>query len=294
MYLDRISEAIAHFIGLFQIASEQARLRDDYLEFKARQAASEQTPPDDHAQISFQSPYDFDEPDPGVRYVPAGPTIVTLAALTDVTYVPMAIPASAEAQPGIYPGYVAPYLFYPAHSGAPALELQPPGSVATHVAQINTLSDNDFVNVGARAVDFHSLGTPNLTLETLLHDALQFLPIGPASFGSAADIGSFITDTATSLNGFADGMASVATDGSGTDPSTTTDADGTSVDVHVSVVADPSGGGTYVNGQIVSEAPKLDDKLPAASPLRPVISDRRPSEKRSMDKARCRAPPWWN
>ena len=66
MYLDRISEAIAHFIGLFQIASEQARLRDDYLEFKARQAAPEQTPPDDHAPIVFQSPYDFDDPDPGV------------------------------------------------------------------------------------------------------------------------------------------------------------------------------------------------------------------------------------
>lgn len=269
MHLDRISEAIAHFIGLFQIAAEQARLRDDYLEFKALQAAPEQTPPDDHAQIAFQSPYDFDDPDPGLRYVPVGPAIVTLAALSDVTYVPMAIPASAEAQPGIYPGYVAAYLFYPAHSGAPALELQPPGSVATHVAQINNLSDNDFVNIGARAVDFHPIGTPSLTLETLLHDALQFLPIGPASFGSAADIGSFVTDTAASLNGFADGMESAAADGSDSDPPTTTDADGISVDVHVSVVADPLGGETYVSGRIVSEAPRLDDKLPAASPLAP-------------------------
>jgi hypothetical protein len=268
VHLDRISEAIAHFIGLFQIASEQARLRDDYLEFKARQAASEQTPPDDHAQISFQSPYDFDEPDPGVRYVPAGPTIVTLAALTDVTYVPMAVPAGAEVQPVIYPGYIPPYFFYSAHSGSSTFELQPPGSVAAQIAQVNTLSDNDLVNVGARGVDFHPIGTPGAALDTLLHDALQFLPIEPASFGSATDIGSFVTDTAASLNGFADGMGAVAADGSGTDPSTTTDADGASV-VHVSVVADPPAGETYVNGQIVAEAPKLDDKLPAASPLTP-------------------------
>jgi hypothetical protein len=280
VHLDRISEAIAHFIGLFQITAEQARLRDDYLEFKALQAALDQTPPDDHAQITFQTPYDFDDPDPGLRYVPAGPAIVTLAALSDVNYVPMAVPVNAEMQPVIYPGYLAPHFFHFAYSGSPLFELQPPGSVAVQIAQVNNLSDNDFVNIGARGVDFHPIGIPDLTLDTLLHDALHFLPIEPPSFGSAADIGSFVTDTAASLNAFAEAAGAASEnstpDDSRSDPASTAEADGVTVDVHVSVAADPLAGETYVNGQIVSEAPKLDDKLPAASPLAPdpaVISD---------------------
>src|SRR6185312_8712506 len=138
--------------------------------------------------------------------------------------------------------------------------------VAVHIQQINDLSDNDFVNVGARGVDFHTIGTPNLSLDTLLHDALQFLPIQPAAFGSATDIGSFVTDAAASLEKFAEAAQNIAEDpapdGSGDGPFTP--ADGVSVDVHVSVVTDPLAGETYVNGEVAAEAPKLDDKLPAA------------------------------
>lgn len=273
MYLDRISEAIAHFVGLFHIAAEQARLRDNYLEFKARQVQSDPAQPDEHLPIAFRSPYDFDNPDPGLHYVPAGPELETQSMLTHLAYVRMGIPIGAEVPPVVYPDYLAlaPHLslaaHHTAHSGASAFKLQPVGSVAVHVAQINTLFDNDFVNVGAGSIDFHPIGSPNLVLETLHHDALQLLPIQPLSLDNPADIGTFVADTAASLNRFAEAASKMAQepapDTSGNAPD---DADGISVYAHVSVVTDPVGGGTYVNGQ-VAEKPELDDKLPVASPL---------------------------
>jgi len=260
MYLDKVSEAIAHFIGLFQIETEQARLRDNYLEFKALRAAEQAAPPEDHAQLTFQSPYDFDDPDPGLHYVPVGPDIETLASPTDVTYTPLGFPVDGDFYPVTYPGYVQ--LIYPAlPPGMPAFKLQPPGSVAVHVAQVNNLSDNDFVSVGAGPVEFHPIGTPNLALETLLHEAMLSVPVPPASFASEAEIGSFIGDTAAALNAVPGEIMSAAQD---TAPVT---IDGISTQEIVSLIDNPLADATYVDGSAVTEAPKLDDVLPQASPL---------------------------
>lgn len=273
MHLDRISEAIAHFIGLFQIATEQARMRDDYLEFKALQAISDPTPADEHVPLSFQSPYDFDDPDPGVHYVPAGPTIETMTVPGGVAFTPVEIPVVPAASPALYvpsesyPDFISRHFTFAHSSGS--IQLTPPGSVATHVVQINTLSDNDFVNVGAGNLTFQAIGTPNLDLEALYQDALQFLPIPPASFGSAEDIGSFVSDAATSLKAFVAGVeaAGQGTPDGGAEMSVLTDDGGVSVQTHVSAFDAPMADAIYVNGRIAAEAPKLDDVLPAASPL---------------------------
>lgn len=276
MYLDRISEAIAHFIGLFHIAAEQSRLRDDYLEFKAREVTPDPTLPADHLPIAFQSSYDFNDPDPGLHYVPAGPELEKQSMLTQLAHVRMGIPIGAEAPPVVYSDYLAlaPHFsdaaYRTAHSGDPVFKLELVGSVAVHVEQINNLFDSDFVNVGSTNVDFHSIGSPNAVLETLHHDALQFLPIQPLSSGTPSDIGSFVADTAASLDRFAEAASKMveetAPDSSGDASSLPADADGISVHAHVSIVTEPVGSGTYVNGQ-VAEKPELNDKLPAASPL---------------------------
>lgn len=267
MQLDKITEAIAHFIGLFQTETEQARLRDDYLEFKALQALDAPVQQDDHAELTFQSPYSFNDPDPGLHYVPAPPTIVPVEVTTNVAYAMPEIPMSAQMQPVIYPGYIAPPLLQIDHSAVRIIELTPPGSVATHIWQVNNLFDNDFVNVGTDAVAFHSIGTPSLALDALMNDASQFVPIDAGSFGSAQDIGTFITDTAASLNAFADGIEAGQAGNGGEPFSSFTSADGVSIHTSVSVVHDPEADAIYINGRIADEAPKLDDVLPAASPL---------------------------
>jgi hypothetical protein len=277
MYLDKVSEAIAHFIGLFQIETEQARLRDDYLEFKALQAAQQADQPEDHAPLAFQSPYDFDDPDPGLHYVPVGPDLETLTSPTDVTYTPLGFPINGGFYPVTYPGY-APLIYPPYHSGMPVFELQPPGSVAVHIAQINNLSDNDFVNVGAVPVEFHSIGMPNLALEALLHEAALSLPVPPASFGSEADIGSFISDTAAALNVLPAEIASAAQGAGPADAPLAAPlaADGISTETIVSLIDNPLADATYVDGLPATEAPKLDDMLPEASPLVKQASETAP------------------
>ncbi|HEY4191532.1 MAG TPA: type I secretion protein [Mesorhizobium sp.] len=258
MHLDKITEAIAHFVGLFQIETEQARLRSDYLEFKALRAQA--TAPDQHdrAELTFQSPYNFNDPDPGLHYVPAAPTIEPLTVATNVTYAMPQIPVPGEIEAVIYPGFMTPRLLQQdLHTGTRIIELAPPGSVAVHISQINSLSDNDFVNIGTDAVAFHSIGTPNLTLDTLLSEAAKFVPIEAATFASAHDIGDFIADTGASLHAFA----------AQANGSTTETADGVSIQTNVTVIDAPENNAVYVNGHMQSEAPKLEDVLPAASPL---------------------------
>lgn len=263
MYLDRISEAIAHFIGLFEIATEQTRMRDDYLEFKALQAAESPEQPDNHAPLNFKSLYDFDNPDPGIHYAPVGPVIEKLTSLTDLTYTPLAGPIGGDVHPVAYPGYLQ-HINPASHPGVPAFELKPPGSVAVHITQINNLSDSDVLNVGVGSAQFHSIGAPDLALETLLHDAGLSLPIPSASFASEADIGSFISDSASALDTFSAEIASAS-------PGAATDAlpmvDGVSSDMIVSLVDHPIADAIYVDGQIVADAPRLEDWLPQASPL---------------------------
>ncbi|MHA6688262.1 type I secretion protein [Mesorhizobium sp. A556] len=267
MHLDKITEAIAHFIGLFQIETEQARLRNDYLEFKALQAR--EAPPDqhDHTQVTFQSPYDFNDPDPGLHYVPAAPAIVPLKVVTSVAYAMPEIPVAGATPPVIYPQYAAPPLLRDFLSSMRIVELTPPGSVAVHISQINNLSDNDFVNVGTNAVAFHAIGMPALALDALLDDASQFSPIGAATFGAAEDIGTFITDAAASLNAFAAGIEAAQAQNADDPFSPFSSADGISVHADVSLISEPEADAIYINGRIFDEAPKLDDVLPAASPL---------------------------
>src|SRR5690606_29360610 len=117
------------------------------------------------------------------------------------------IPMPVGLQPIVYPEYSAPPpLLQTDHSAMRTIELTPPGSVATHVSQINTLFDNDFVNIGTDAVAFHSIGTPNLALDALMNDAAQFVPVEAGSFGSGQDIGTFIGDAGASLKAFADAI----------------------------------------------------------------------------------------
>lgn len=272
MQLDKITEAIAHFIGLFQTDTEQARLRDDYLQFKALQAidaADEQHTPD---QVSFQTPYALDNPDPGIHYVPAPTVLVPEKVGSGVGYPTPNIPVPLDLPSVAPPQYIAPYLPAFHHVGGGTAELAPPGSVAVHVAQINNLSDNDFAAINTGPVEFHPIGTPTLALESLIGDAAQFSPIGEASFGSAEDIGAFVANTAASLSAFA--AAIEAAKASGTDyVSPLSSGEGVTVHVDVTVVDGPDSGSIYVNGQLADSAPKFDDVIPVNSPLAKNVAE---------------------
>ncbi|KQZ81980.1 hypothetical protein ASD64_09590 [Mesorhizobium sp. Root157] len=266
--MDKVTDSIAHFIGLFQIAAEQARMRDDYLEFVARRAHDEAPPSDEPVQIKFDAPYALDNPEPGIHYVPAPNSIEPYVAHHEPLYAAPEIPISAQMQPVIYPGYVPPVFLHHASSSLKIIDPQPPGSVASIVSQTNHLSDNDFVNVGGSDAVFEQIGTPQTSLQELVDQASQAMPILAGSLpGSSQDIGTFITTSADSIHDFLAGLESGQQAGEAGSSQTIVDnGDGTSTATQVTAVT-PAEDTVYVNGTATDEAPKLDDYLPAASPL---------------------------
>ncbi|RVC43142.1 type I secretion protein, partial [Mesorhizobium sp. M4B.F.Ca.ET.088.02.2.1] len=68
MQLDKISEAISHFIGMFEISVEEARQLKSYDEFKIADAVKEETPDLPNTNINIKAPYTLDDFDPHVPY----------------------------------------------------------------------------------------------------------------------------------------------------------------------------------------------------------------------------------
>ncbi len=68
MHIDKISDMIAHFIGLFDTMAEEARLRNNYSEGPAR-SGPEQLPEEEAARLLDKN-YDvaLQDYDPGVKY----------------------------------------------------------------------------------------------------------------------------------------------------------------------------------------------------------------------------------
>ena len=75
MQLDKISEVISHFIGMFEISVEEARQQKSYDEFKAAEAVKEDTPDLPSTNINVKAPYTLDDFDPHVPYMPVPPEL---------------------------------------------------------------------------------------------------------------------------------------------------------------------------------------------------------------------------
>ena len=252
MLIDKVTEEIAHFIGLFQIAVESGRLRKDYQDFQiARQLAEDPASLDD-THVIFRPSYIFNEPEPGLRYVPPWTEIVRVTADSKVAHLPPSIPIPTGVMPlpllGIEP--VAAKL----SSWAP-MTIEPPDQIAVRIGQDNFLSDIDYVGVGGHGGLFHSASgaTQMLALEMLLHDALKVAPFADLETpGSAEEIGAFVDKIAPLLAAAPEHL------GEDADPGMVTDG---------FAVGDAVLHGIWVDGEIASQRPDMQDHLPEGSPL---------------------------
>jgi hypothetical protein len=142
MSLDPITESIAHFIGHFQIAVEEARLRDTYNEFKALERKEEDEARPEFSPVRLTAPLGPEGFDPSVKPLPTQADLMVAAAN----------PAAAEMPvgPGLAPDLDLADLFPPndpvssSAGGTIILPFVPtPSSVATITLQSIRLSDND-------------------------------------------------------------------------------------------------------------------------------------------------------
>lgn len=237
--MDKVTEAIAHFIGYLQIALEQARLRETYQEFSDPEEASEtieDMPPLDYAMAA---PHEFIELEPELRYIPGGPAVEKIATDFLVTL---------SSWPGPAPWLSLPRLpdlpdqpiasSFSVTADRPTVLLTPPGSVVAIIAQENFLRDNDILSMGeggTLVANPSLLGDPTAAL---LSKAAALAPLGGAQLpGSAAAMRDFVASSRETLS---DAAAA--------------NADGTGTSHH-----QPTLNGTFVDGELVGKAPALAD-----------------------------------
>jgi hypothetical protein len=245
VYMDKITEAISHFVGLFEITLEQARLRKAYDEFKAAQAVEEETPELASQTVNVDAGYNLKDFVPSIEYSPVPPKLVLSTPWSDFQFVPPDIPAIPQPD-AAYPGFLLPPEAYPMGSAPSRLilpHIEPPGSVAVLINQEVRLSDNDYTGAGGHGLKFSPAAADHAAeMATLLGAAADLSPIDDLEMpGSSEEIVAVIKTAGERLNGYPE-----ETDG----------------EADVFVVKADVIEGTYVNGQSVDEAPKLDDHLP--------------------------------
>lgn len=237
--MDKITEEIAHFIGLFHTTVEEARQRDAYPDF-SYYTQKDHLHTEPFISSTFDAPYEFLGFDPDVFYKPPAylrplehPSFASwqhhppiLVVRDDSPYFP---PEQTEE---IFPGARIGQAFT-----VPPIE--PPGSVVNYIIQAASLSDDDTFNVGGSNLEFHPDPVNDAALLKAADDVLSHAPIGhPEMPGSSAELIDVINDIAFQLK------ALVAAPGS---------------PMETFIEHSPVIEGVYVNGELVEDAPKLED-----------------------------------
>jgi hypothetical protein len=251
MYLDPISEAIAHFIGHFSLKLEEARLREQYDEFRALQKLAQETDAIPHVKVDIQAPYKLADLDPGVIYTSPAEPISMLEVL-----VPISGPWFGSHWGTLQPfsGVIGDLEYgYPSFPIRYTHQIEPPGAIAVVVEQYNSLTDNDYVSLTDMAIDSIPETGAQQKLAMLVSKAenLDFVGSVKAPPGEAA-IGESILSLAAMLQTL-DAGATDSPEG------------GTIHMLHGGETA-----GVHVNGLVQDLMPKLSDYLPHATAEEPA------------------------
>ncbi|MET0173419.1 MAG: hypothetical protein ABW206_13560 [Agrobacterium vaccinii] len=264
MYMDRISDMIAHFIGLFESEIEDARMRNHYAEGRGLHSDAQMPAPGEAGADDKDYDVALQDYDPGVKYRSGHFEFTairthhghsfddSLHRLHDI--------ASRDLS--------APHYRMPGHGGgygedqAELMLYQGPGSVIAHVSQLTLLQDDDFLNM---------TDGPNILRDTTFatERTMEF-------YSEASHLTPFEsyhrTDTYEGLQAVAKNVHDFIDEARDSD--TTSLGTGATQDF---VLAGHSINGIYMNGASVSALPDVDDFMPdrgiAKPPVEPEESD---------------------
>lgn len=264
MILDKFSEQIAHFVGLFHLADESARHRKDYQEFRLAKAKAEHDPKDEVDQLHFRSPYDLEDPEPGLHYVPE--RFDLRGEEVGSVVLPVGIPIRDISLHGHHMPHARPHPFLDAelhlvrHGEVP--EITPPGSTVLQLIQENHLADNDYASVGGHGLGLRDMIDSGAQLASLAKAALAADPfLSFADHGmpaGGASISDFIESMAGTARAFATGHLA---DGQTSGTASFTEGDATTT---VFVATGEAAQGFHLNGTAIDAFSVLEDHLPLA------------------------------
>lgn len=239
--MDKITEEIAHFIGMFQLNAERAMHREAYDDFRAHKSVDADLPPPLPDKSPFAAPYDFLGYDPGVKYFSPGPELIYVPPWKLPLPQLPATPFNLESFPFPEPPWHTPHGFAAGIAANTVVmpEIDPIGSVVTYVNQVILLSDNDYFSVGGHGLVFSPNPVDSAEMLDAAEMAYSLSPIGDLQRpGSSAEIIETIKLAGTRLE------------------QVDADHDGP---FKVFVTQSTSLQGIYVNGELVDEAPDLKD-----------------------------------
>lgn len=262
MYMDRISDMIAHFIGLFETEIEEARLRTHYAEGRGLHGDAQLPPPGDAGADDKDYDVALQDYDPGVKYRAGHYEFTAIRTHSADSFEESIRKLHDIASRDL----TAPHYRMPGHGGyeeQPELVLyQGPGSVIAHVSQITLLQDDDYLNMtdGPNTPRDTTFATER-TME-LYSEASRLTPF--ESYHR--------TDTYEGLQAVAQNAHDFIEEAR--DNNVSSLGTGATQDF---VLAGHSINGIYMNGVSVSALPEVDDFMPdrgiAKPPVEPEGSD---------------------
>jgi len=240
MHLDRITEAIAHFIGVFEITVDQVRFRESYNEFDAKKNVDPELPELVADAVPFAAPYELIDYEPDVPYEPKAPDLVPVDPEPYLNFVRPDIPVGGPngiTKPGDLTANAV------VHASSPKLvlpEVETVGSVANYMSQGIRLSDNDYFGVGGHGLYFAPDPISDVKLMELTGEAAAVSPLTDLEMpGSAEEITEFVNDAFELADMYPE--------------------DEQSEEIQTVIKATTIDNVTVVNGEITAEKPKLED-----------------------------------
>lgn len=247
MYIERINDIIAHFIGLFDSEVEMARMRIRYLEGRATVDAAHLPPDAPVMEVNSPDHNELSDYTPGVNY-----RAPHYYFEVDFHFARLVLPRHFG--PGEVDGFYARYRM-PEHDVYSAsvppreeLVIHPgPDSAAAFTMQVNLLQDDDYLDMtGGKRLDYD--------LSYVHERLLQYWQRGDA-INPFADF--HVTNTYDGVKALADRAhetISQLADAGATSLGTGADED--------FVIAAKDIKGTYVNGEQTTDVPKIEDAMP--------------------------------
>ena len=249
MHIEKISEIIAHFIGLFEMTTDEMRARIKHAEGQGPDVDGPALPDQEAFTTAFSSVFQLKDYDPGIAYK-SGSYDVDFSPSRHVGRV---FEESLEKLAAIAAKDIPlPHFGSPDDielSDEPELTVHAgPGSSISHVLQVNVLYDDDYLDM---TDGVHAARDTSFVIERL------------ADFSSEAEIFTPFaslhrTDTYEGALKIAEDLQTYIQNAKNSDV-TSPDTDAT----HDFVTVDPEvNGAVYINGKIETEIPVLEDFLP--------------------------------
>ncbi|CAH0340671.1 hypothetical protein RHI9324_02351 [Rhizobium sp. CECT 9324] len=236
---DKFTEEISHFIGFFHITLENARAREAYNEFSFTKVDVDVEKLPVHTS-DFAAPFELLGFEPGFGYrSPAPDHWYVLTKPVEPQFISVARTVGHHSDDRVLPD-TPNYGFNTAQSSTVhfvAPEIQAPGSVVNHFNQAISLSDDDYFSVGGHGLTFSPEPIDDGAVLKGFEEAAALSPLGDlARPGSSDEMVGVIKTIIEQLEEAPGGEDAVQ--------------------VHISA---SSIDGIYVNGELVEEAPALED-----------------------------------